>query len=281
MDVTAAWFDGTMPRGPAPAPVGFPGCLHCPYRDGSDPAVCLACFEQAGGNRLPPPSLRCGVCGRPGTAGRPCANPLCGRADRGWSAVFAVGVHTSSLRRAIAAYKYRGERWWAEVFAGLLAGYLGAHPTWFEEYDLIVPMPTYLGVGARRSWDPVGSIFAPLAALLGSAWECEERLVIKTAETPPMSGRSRRQRVRLAEGQLRAALVVPEPAQLSGRRVLVIDDVLTEGSSLREVAGAVRGAGAEEVAGLVLARREEAPAPEPDRLRRSPDSAAAPGGHPG
>ncbi|MDQ2725166.1 MAG: hypothetical protein M3Y36_06685 [Actinomycetota bacterium] len=240
----------------ATRPFGFPGCRHCPYRHVGAPNVCLGCFEHAAPvHQSLAPATRCGACGRPGPSHRPCANPLCSRADRGWSAVFALGLHEAALRRSIASYKYRGERWWAGVFARLLAGYLRAHPTWFEEYDLVVPMPAYQGEGARRPWDPVGSLFADLVALIGSEWDCDDRLITKTAETPPMSGRSRRERVALAEGALRPALVVPERRRVVGRRILVVDDVLTEGSSLREVAVALRAAGAEEVAGLVLARR--------------------------
>lgn len=237
-------------------PVGFPGCLRCPYRAGGAPAVCLACFEQAAtGNHALGPEGRCGACGRPGPPHRPCANPLCTRADRGWSAVFAVGVHEAALRRSIAGYKYRGERWWAGVFARLLAGYVMAHPLWFEEYDAVVPMPAYRGRGARRAWDPVGRMFADLVAIIGSQWDCDDGLIAKVAETPPMSGRTRWERVALAETALRPALVVPDRRRVAGRRILVVDDVLTEGSSLREVAMALRTAGAEEVAGLVLARR--------------------------
>ncbi|MDQ2728223.1 MAG: hypothetical protein M3Y91_10265 [Actinomycetota bacterium] len=240
----------------ASRPVGFPGCRHCPFRHGGAPNVCLECFEHGSlGAQVPDAPTRCGACGRPGPPRRPCANPLCTRADRGWSAVFALGLHEAALRRSIASFKYHGERWWAGVFAGLLAGYLRAHPTWFEEYDLVLPMPAYRGEGARRAWDPVGSVFADLVALIGSEWDCDDGLIAKVAETPPMSGRSRRERVALAEGALRPALVVPDRRRVVGRRIVVVDDVLTEGSSLREVAVALRAAGAEEVVGLVLARR--------------------------
>ncbi len=250
---------GGFPSGTeaATGPVGFPGCRHCPYRSSGAPDVCLWCFEHAEASDPPPVALvmRCGACGRPGLSRRPCANPLCTRADRGWSAVFALGLHEAALRRSIASYKYQGERWWAGVFARLLAGYLKAHPMWFEEYDLVIPMPAYRGEGARRPWDPVGSVFHDLAVLIGSDWDCDDRVIVKVSETPPMSGRSRRERVALAEGALRPALVVPDGLRVAGRRILVIDDVLTEGSSLREVAVALRRAGANEVAGLVLARR--------------------------
>jgi predicted amidophosphoribosyltransferase len=53
---------------------------------------------------------------------------------------------------------------------------------------------------------------------------------------------------------------------VAGARILVLDDVLTEGSTLREVARALRHAGAREVAGLVLARpawRDRSPGADP------------------
>lgn len=69
-----------------------------------------------------------------------------------------------------------------------------------------------------------------------------------------MQGRPWTDRQAIASGPLRRSLVVTAPAAVAGARVLVLDDVLTEGSTLREVARALRGAGAREVAGLVLAR---------------------------
>jgi predicted amidophosphoribosyltransferase len=47
---------------------------------------------------------------------------------------------------------------------------------------------------------------------------------------------------------------------VAGSRILVIDDVFTEGSTLREVARALVKAGADEVAGLTLARQPWQPA---------------------
>lgn len=170
----------------------------------------------------------------------------------------SVGSHAGALRRAIAAYKYRGQRRWAPVLAALLAGILLSRATWFEELDLLVPVPAFAGAGARRPWDPVGLLFAGLVERLGGAWDSDAAAVVKVAETAAMQGRRGPDRARVAEGELRSALVVPDPGRVHGRRVLVVDDVLTGGSTLREVALALRRAGAAEVAALVLARRDGA-----------------------
>lgn len=163
-------------------------------------------------------------------------------------------MHQGGLRAAITRYKYRGERGLAGVFAASLASYLEAHPAWFEEFDLITAVPAFSGPGARRLWDPVGSILAALASRVGGGWCVAPGAVVKRHETPGMAGRSWAERQVLAAGPLRRSLAVPDRHLVEGRQVLVVDDVLTEGSTLREVARVLRRAGASDVAGLVLAR---------------------------
>lgn len=168
--------------------------------------------------------------------------------------VFAVGVHEGALRHAILRYKYHRETWWVDVFAGLFSNHLRTHATWFEEFDLVVPVPAYTGAGARRDWDPVGAIAAHLHQQLAPLWDIATGVVAKRMETPAMQGRSWADRQAIATGPLRRSLVVPAPPRVDGARILVLDDVLTEGGTLREVAHVLRRAGAREVAGLVLAR---------------------------
>jgi predicted amidophosphoribosyltransferase len=170
--------------------------------------------------------------------------------------VFATGGYEGALRGAIVRYKYRREEWWADVFARMLASHLRSHAPWFEEFDLIAPVPTYAGPGSRRPWDPVGQIARRLAPLVDPEWEVATDVVIKRAETPPMQGRDWSDRQAIASGPLRRALEVPSPGLVAGARIVAFDDVLTEGSTLREVARVLRAAGAREVAGLVLARHQ-------------------------
>jgi predicted amidophosphoribosyltransferase len=240
-----------------PRPVGFPGCRLCPYRRLRRPDVCLACVgASAGQPRDTAIVRRCASCGGALRPPAPCGTRWCGREDRGWSVVFSVGVHTAGLQRAILRYKYGGEHWWAGVFGRLFAGYLEQHSPWFDDFDLLVAMPTYLGPGARRSWDPIATILAELSAVAGPLWPVGWDLVSKRSETAPMRGASLWVRRHTAADQLRRSLVVADPAAVAGRRVLIVDDVLAEGSTLREVARALRRSGAREVAGLVLVRPE-------------------------
>jgi predicted amidophosphoribosyltransferase len=236
-------------------PIGFPACRLCPLRGMDRPDVCLACLRASRGQGLEAGAeARCAVCGQARPDGAACPTAWCARRDRSWSVAFSVGVYATGMRRAVLRYKYGGERWWAGVFGRLLAGYLDANAPWFEDFELIVATPSYAGPGARRSWDPVGSMAAEVARLTGAAWSVAPGAVVKRAETSPMSARGRAERTAGAARELRAALVVPDPDAVRDRRILVLDDVLAEGSTLREMARVLRRAGAREVAGLVLSR---------------------------
>ncbi|MHB1928356.1 MAG: ComF family protein [Acidimicrobiales bacterium] len=244
-----------------PRPVGFPGCAGCPYRLLDAPRVCLACLDESihHASAVEPvrdgDPVRCAACSHPLRRRRACPLVWCGRGDRGWSVVFDVGPYRGGLRRAVLRYKYGRQLWWAGVLGRLVAGYLESNVDWFEGIDVLTSVPAYRGPGARRRWDPVGALLDEASALLGPGWPIDHGLVVKCHETPALSGRDRTDRIRAASS-LRGALLVPDPERVSGRRILVLDDVLAEGSTLREVAAALREAGAREVAGLVVARAQ-------------------------
>lgn len=233
-------------------PAGFPACRRCPYLHRDEPLVCWRCCAQ---RSIAPPGRLCLVCEQTLGSDAPCTNDWCTRADRWFSIVWSVGPHAGTWRRAIVRYKYRDMTGWAQVFGRVLLGYLDEHMPWFDEYDLLLPMPAYTGPGARRPWDHVGAFVAAAARLAGPRWPFVADLLAKRAETPPLARRPLPARRACAEGPLRRALEVVDPAAVAGCRVLVIDDVFTEGSTLREVARALILAGADEVAGLVLARQ--------------------------
>jgi predicted amidophosphoribosyltransferase len=211
--------------------------------------VCSACGQAA-----PKDSAKESVLG-PGSRGAPpsCRNLWCTMAERPLSAVFAVGNYEGAFRRAIVSYKYGRDLRWAPVFGRLLHGFLERHPTWFEEYGVICPVPSFIGQGARRPWAHTELVCAEVGRLAGAEWPVE-RLVTKVAETEPMSAKARPVRRAIARTGLATAFTVPEPGAAQGRHILVVDDVCASGWTLLTVSRALLDAGAEEVAALVLAR---------------------------
>ncbi len=187
---------------------------------------------------------------------RRCPNYWCGRSDRGWEAVWAVGEHRGWLRTAIARLKYRDERRWVAPLAGVLADYLLARAPCFDDVDLVLGVPS--NVGRSRPVDHVGLILAATAPVVGDLWRVAPAgaVLVKRGETRPLAGAPSAAARRLrAAGEVRAALEVVDRGAVDGARVLAVDDVLTDGSTLREVALALRRAGAAAVSGLVLARQ--------------------------
>jgi predicted amidophosphoribosyltransferase len=135
----------------------------------------------------------------------------------------------------------------------LVVGYLDAHPEDFGRFDLVAASPTFRAPGSTRL-DHTQLVLAH-AAQMSEQWPWARGVVWKTGRTQQLAGLPFQERAAVADGALRRALSVPDPARIAGQRVLAYDDVMTTGLTLREVALCLRRAGAVEVSGLVLARR--------------------------
>jgi predicted amidophosphoribosyltransferase len=79
-------------------------------------------------------------------------------------------------------------------------------------------------------------------------------VLLRVHDTPAQSSLPRKERLRSVQG---AYAVDPlKAAQLQGKRVVLLDDVMTSGASLSAAAQALRDAGASHITGLVFARTE-------------------------
>ena len=114
--------------------------------------------------------------------------------------------------------------------------------------DVIVPVPHHWTQRLGRSHNSAEVIGGVLARRLRV--ECDAGLVRKIRRTPPQASLPSTQR----RTNLRGAFRTLAGCDLSGCRVLIADDVLTTGSTVNEVAKALRKSGAEVVAAVVLAR---------------------------
>ena len=201
--------------------------------------ICSVCGRQVGGRR---------------ESGRPrCRNSWCSAPGCPLTAVYSVGNYDGALRRAVVGFKYGGDLRWARTFAAMLFTFLVRHATWFEEYGVICPVPSFLGAGARREFGHMELVGAELARLAQADWPVEP-LLAKVSETEPMSSKPHPVRRRIGGTLLSKAFTTAPGTEVAGRRALVIDDVLVSGETLLAAARALRTAGAEEVGGLVLAR---------------------------
>jgi predicted amidophosphoribosyltransferase len=204
---------------------------------------------------------RCGVCERSHLrGGARCPNPLCISASRWFRWNIAAAERSGPLEAALNAYKYREARDWAPVFGGMLAELMERRRRLLEPFDLITASPTFVGRGGR-DFDHTRSMLLEAAGRVprGRVWPFDTgpvAAIVKTGPTPRLAWLGHRERRRVAEERLRPALHIPDRGRTTGRRILVVDDVFTDGRTLDEVARALRlQGGAREVCGLSLCRQ--------------------------
>jgi ComF family protein len=115
--------------------------------------------------------------------------------------------------------------------------------------DLVVPVPLSRRRLRSRGFNQSEEVARRVAKILGL--EASSRALLRVRHSPPQSGRSRAARLRGVLGAFRA-----RRGAVEGRCVLLVDDVLTTGSTLLAASRALRRAGALAVTAAVPCRTE-------------------------
>lgn len=204
--------------------------------DEDECGACAHCVALLPGRNVP----RCPVCALRRAAGAACA---CG-GNAPFEHTLALADYAPPLDRAIVALKFRGEIALGRAFAALAAPMVRAGPA--PGPDLVCAVPLSGPRLAARGYNQALAIAAPLARELGLP--LAPALLARTRDTVAQSTLELDARARNLDG----AFVAREAAR--GRRVLVVDDVMTSGATLAAAASALRSAGACHVANLVVAR---------------------------
>jgi ComF family protein len=184
------------------------------------------------------PARRCIQCAVPLASGGICGACL-DRPPR-FDRVEAVFAYRFPVDGLVQACKYGGRL----ALAGLLGGELARVVT--GGVDAIVPMPLAPRRLAERGFNQALEIARPVARTTGLA--LLPNACRKLADTPPQAALPWDERAR----NIRRAFACD--ADFRGMRIAVVDDVLTTGATLNELARVLRKAGAIEVVGWVVAR---------------------------
>jgi ComF family protein len=135
------------------------------------------------------------------------------------------------------ALKFRGELALARLLGGLLSNLI--HPI---EIDRVIPVPLSATRLRERGYNQSVEIARQLGANLDLA------LCVRERDTPAQMDLPYAQRKRNVRGAFRCT------RSLAGARVAVVDDVMTTGATLNEVASVLKQAGAARVVNWVVAR---------------------------
>jgi ComF family protein len=210
-----------------------PRCASCGTIVGEVHSFCMACWGEvqflgSGG---------CGICGVPleATDADTCARCL---AAPPLIARTRAAVAYDEISKSIALrLKYGRKVALAKTMARFMAPIAGELPT----VAILVPVPLHRRRTWTRGFNQAALVASELSKRLGVDVDCT--VLRRVRPTPPLKGMSLSQRKRTVQGAFRVAA----NADLGGRTVVLVDDVLTTGSTSEACAKALRRAGAERV----------------------------------
>jgi competence protein ComFC len=213
-----------------------PACIHCGKAGVRWCQACQASVERVG-NKI------CRKCGKRLRKGTLCAD--CALHPPRYSALRSYGLYQDPLRKAILRAKYHRDLALGEILANQMHQ-LVSEQDW--KMDLLVPVPISPARLAERGYNQVDLFARPLAWRLGLPYH--DRVLTRIHEdTSQVKLTAESRRVNVAH-----AFAVDWPDPIRGRRILLLDDVATTGSTAEACCGVLLEAGAEQVWVATLAR---------------------------
>ena len=226
------------------------GCAACGAPGGG--ALCAECRALV---EVRPAEGCCAICGKTlverdaalGTAAHVCAD--CRPARPAFDLARSAALLRGPVRKLVHGLKYRGETWLAPVLGELLHGCFLAHCA-DERPDVVAPVPLHPFKRLRRGYNQSELLARDLARRLGLP--CAPRLLARVRDTATQTRMDRAERRRNMDGAF--AVSRARAPYAFGKRVLLVDDVMTTGATFAAAARALRDAGAARVLCLSAAR---------------------------
>jgi ComF family protein len=204
--------------------------------------LCQSC--QAELPRARPP--RCPICWQPQRQAAPCGR--CREERPAFEGARSLYLYEGAAREAVRALKYNYLSALAEPMAQLMAHYVEEEEA--IEADLLVPVPLYGRRQRLRGYNQSALLARELSRLGGLP--LAERGLARCRNTPPQA--------RSAGAEARRGNVADafkaDRRWVEGKRILLIDDVMTTGATLDACARVLREAGAASVWALTFARED-------------------------
>ena len=209
------------------------------------PQDCLLCGEACGDLLCPAcrqelpvaEGQTCPVCAEHSPADGPCGS--CLKAPPHFDATFAASLYAFPVDKLVQALKYSHRLPVAELLARLMLAC--PRPTG----DVIVPVPLSLPRLRQRGFNQAVEIARPLARELGLPLVTNRCLRRDTVAQATLAWHVRRKNVRH---------VFECTLDLTGRSVIVVDDVMTTGATLDEFAKILKARGSLRVTNWIAAR---------------------------
>lgn len=219
-----------------------PCCLVCSQLGES--GLCAGCAAQI----MPVAAPFCPVCGQtlaPDDGG--CLH--CRQRHPAYVRARPMGAYDGVLRHAIHQFKYRDRPQLAVPLGRLLADYAREQAPALNglRFDAVLPVPMHAVRQRQRGYNQSERLARVAGRELGLP--LSTNVLVRIRPTRPQVGLSAERR----RTNLRGAFAVRQPEAVAGKTLLLIDDVVTSGSSLYECSVTLKAAGAAAVYALTLA----------------------------
>ena len=213
----------------------MPGsCLLC-AADSGNTLLCSACAAD-----LPAlPEYCCPQCGEQTTHGERCG--ACLKDSPAFTKTHALFRYEFPVDRIIQAFKYGHQLALADWAGERLAEIINT-----TDYDLLIPLPLHPERLRERGFNQSVEIARRIAR--HTSITLDHQTLIRSRATAPQAELALKERSRNVRGAFECR------GDLSGRRILLIDDVMTSGATLREAARVLKLHGATEIHIAVIAR---------------------------
>lgn len=218
-----------------------PRCFFCQRPLTGQVQVCLACLNTISH----PAGPLCRRCGRPLELDvAQC--PHCLGKNWAFSQARSVGPYSGELRLVVHGLKFRQQQASARLLARLM--FQSIEASWWPELQGIVPVPLHPDRLRQRGYNQAQLLAYELSLLSHRPLQL---LLERQHATPAQIGLSQQQRRLNMQGAFR--VVNGDKQRLRGKCLLLVDDVLTTGSTLDACARALRQAGCHEVRAVTVA----------------------------
>lgn len=177
-----------------------------------------------------------------------CLNPL--NLPRGietyCDGMICVGRYNESLKNSLKRFKFSGKPSYYRAFGRLLAVKL-QNTLQEDMLDIVIPVPLYKGREKQRGYNQAGLIAGYAAGILGKP--LLENILVKVSDSKSQSMLSRNERMTNVED----LFSVKRPKAVKNKKILLVDDIITTGSTVNQCCKVLKQAGASSVVAGVIA----------------------------
>lgn len=202
--------------------------------------ICFRCYQQF---HIPQPPW-CYRCGQ--SLSNPSPDCKQCKTKKSLQQVRAAFIYKDPLAEIIQKMKYDSLFALAEPLGEFMAD---KWPDWDHDPDIIIPIPLHPRRRRRRGFNQAALLAQPLGNLFGLA--IDEASLRRIRYTAPQVGLNAIERKRNVTGAF-----VAKAGHISGKNILLVDDLYTTGATMSTAADVLKAAGAGNVSAYCLARTD-------------------------